>query len=424
MKKVWIGKKRYILIGTLLGLAIIFIIYILFSGYVPAVKASNLMTGIKSNNVTIKKPDATFVKSVDNFSLRLFNASKSTDGNTLISPVSVIIALSMVENGADKETLSQMSRALSGDIPLSDWNQYIHSYLSDLPNSKKSELNISNSIWYRDSDDLKIKESFLQTNADYYKASIYQAAFDNRTKNDINHWVKTNTHGLIDRVIDRIGANEIMYLVNTIFFDARWDTVYQKKNVSDMMFHNEDGSISTVRGMTSGESIYISDDKATGFMKPYYGDHYRFVAVLPHEGINLNDYMKDLSGETFYNLLNQSQSEVVETTIPKLKYNYAINLNQPLQSLGIKDAFSTNQADFSKMGESSHGNIYISEAIHKACISIDELGTKAGAVTVVGGKEGSAPMDKSIILNRPFLFAIVDTKTSLPLFMGTVTNLN
>lgn len=121
--------------------------------------------------------------------------------------------------------------------------------------------------------------------------------------------------------------------------------------------------------------------------------------------------------------INNSENTIVTTNLPKFSYDYSFEMSDALKNLGMKSAFEPIVADFSKLGKSSNGNIYISEVLHKTFISVDELGTKAGAVTKIGGKDSSMPTGKVVNLNRPFVYAIIDNSTKLPMFIGTVLDI-
>lgn len=388
-----------------------------------SVDAADLMDGFSSNVVKIKSTDDTFVKSTADFSVELFKKTITDSKNSLISPLSVLLALSMTANGADKETLSQMENVLGKDISLGDLNEYIYTYVKNLPSDNKSRLTIANSIWFRDN--LKVKKNFLQKNADYYNAAAYKSPFDGQTLVDINDWVNKNTAGMIDKIIDEISDDAVMYLINAIVFDAEWQDMYEKNNITKGGFTAIDGSKKTVDFMNSKESIYLDDGKATGFIKPYANDEYSFVALLPNENVPIGDYIGTLSGEGFLNTISQAQNIDVLATLPKFSYDYSVNMNDALINLGMTDAFSADNADFSKLAESKPGNIYIGEVLHKTFISVDERGTKAGAVTAIEVKATGMPMEQKIVrLDRPFVYAIIDNATNLPVFLGTVMSVN
>jgi len=415
------NKKLYYTLGAIVLCAIVIVTVIFTSSNIHKANASNLMNGIMGQSVKEKYSDDKFINNVTLFSYELFNKTRAKGENSLISPMSVMVALSMTANGSDHETLSQMNSVLAKDIPLEELNQYLNTYIHHLPENEKTKMRVANSIWYRDSKDLKINNSFLQTNANYYQSAIFKSPFNNQTKKDINKWVKTSTDGLIDKMVDKIDDANIMYLINTVLFDAGWEIIYENNNVGDLTFHNQDGSTSDVRGMHSMEELYIQDEKATGFMKSYYNNDYRFVALLPNEGISLDDYLNQLTGDKFIKMMKSVKHEAVVATLPKFKSDYTVTMNNALMKLGMTNAFSSDNADFSKMGSSSDGNLYIDTVFHKTYISVDELGTKAGAATKVSMNKASAQMENKVVyLDRPFFYAIIDTRTNIPIFMGTV----
>ena len=388
------------------------------------VEASDLTAGITANTVSGKAIDGQFINNTAEFSINLFKKTLSESDNSLISPLSVILALAMTANGADSETLSQMEEVLGKDIPLSDLNEYLYYYVRNLLSEDKMKLAIANSIWFRDDEErLKVEKDFLQTNADYYHASIYKAPFDQTTLDDINNWVNINTDGMIDQIIDQIDADTVMYLINAVVFDAEWQNVYNKENIYEDEFTAVDGEKHNVEFMRSVESSYLDDGNATGFVKPYYDGKYSFVTLLPNQGVSIDDYIESLSGESFIALLDNTENTPVNASLPKFSYDYEIKMNDALKALGMPEGFSPDDADFSKMGHSSIGNIYIGKVLHKTYITVDELGTKAGAVTKVEMNDEAYMETKNVVLDRPFVYAIIDNETDLPIFIGVVKNL-
>jgi serine protease inhibitor len=418
-------KKKLMLLSTLALLIIIPLNITACSAVAPKVKAKDLMEEVKPNAVNGQMVDERFINNAADFTVGLFKQSIDQQDNCLVSPISVMLALAMTANGADGETLSQMEKVLGNDIALEELNKYLRYYSNHLPNHEKSKLKIANSIWFRDDENrLMIEKDFLQKNADYYNAEIYKSPFSDQTLLDINNWVKRNTDGLIERILEEIEDDTIMYLINAIVFDAEWKVVYNKENIYQKEFTAIDGTAQMSDFMRSEESLYLDDGSATGFIKPYYDDKYSFAALLPNEGITIEDYIANLSGERLLNTINRAELAVVNASMPKFSYEYEIILNDVLKIMGMPDGFQPAKADFTKMGKSSRGNIYIGEVLHKTFISLDELGTKAGAVTKVEMKDEGAPMDLKIVtLDRPFIYAIIDNSTNLPIFIGTVVSL-
>ncbi len=360
---------------------------------------------------------------VTEFSVRLFQESREEGENTLVSPLSVLCALAMTANGARGETMAQMETLFG--MPISELNEYLYVYTQALPEGKTYQLNLANSLWIRDDGRIQVEEDFLRTNATWYDAGVYQAPFDNSTVKDINAWVSENTDGMIDHVLDRVPEETVLYLINALCFEAQWKNIYYEHQVRDGVFTTEEGDARDVELMYSNEYQYLEDDKAAGFMKFYDDEAYAFVALLPKEGVRLRDYIASLTGENLRTILSNVQDTKVETAIPKFQSEYAVEMKEILQTLGMTDAFDPVQADLSGIGETSTGLLYINQVLHKTYIAMDEQGTKAGAATVVATGEGAAPPTevKTVYLDRPFLYLIVDREAGLPVFMGTVMDI-
>lgn len=425
MKTINMKLKRALLLLLSLILLIALSLYITAcSVFVSQAAAENLMEGVKPGAVDGKKVDNRFIDNTADFTVELFKKSIDNKKNSLVSPISVMFALAMTANGADNQTLSQMEKALGKDISLDDLNEYLHYFANNLPNEEKSKLKIANSIWFRDDENrLTVEKDFLQKNADYYDSEIYKSPFSDQTLLEINNWVKTSTDGMINKILDEIKDDAVMYLINAIVFDAEWKNVYGKDDIFQGEFTSLDGAKSVTDFMRSEESLFLDDGSATGFIKPYYNEKYSFAALLPNEGVRIEEYIQNLSGEGLLNTIRNADSAVVYASMPKFSYEFEVKLNDVLKSMGMPDGFIPAKADFTRMGKSSRGNIYIGEVLHKTFISLDELGTKAGAVTKVEMKEESAPVDlKTVALDRPFVFAIIDNSTQLPVFIGTVMN--
>lgn len=350
---------------------------------------------------------------------------KSKDENVLISPLSIQLALAMTANGAAGKTKAEMEALLGGDIKLEALNEYLYTYVNSLPSGEKCKLQIANSIWFRDNENrLQVEQDFLQRNADYYGAHAYKTPFDEQTLKDINSWVEDHTDGMIDKILDRIDDDAVMYLINALVFDARWQNVYDKSAIYKGTFTNIKGEEVSVEMMHSEEMTYLQDSLATGFMKPYQDGKYSFAAMLPNEGVDIYDYISGLTSEGLLETLNKAQSGTVIATLPKFSYEYELSMNDTLKKLGMPTAFDGMSADFSRMAHSSRGNIYIGDVLHKTFIAVDELGTKAGAVTKVEMRDECALVTEWVVtLDRPFVYMIIDNETNLPVFIGTVVDI-
>ena len=412
-------KKVFISLGVaLIAIAVIVILVVVKNG--KNVSASDLMEGITANQVTETAVISEYAPALADFSVRFFKECYMNGSNQLISPLSAIYALGMTANGADGETLRQMEDAFG--ISSETLNRYLYSYISGLSRGENYKLELANSIWV-DEGLKNVKNDFLQTNADYYGADIYRLPFDESAVNDVNNWVNDKTDGMIPRIIQELSPDNVMLLINALCFDAKWETPYDEKAVRDDVFKKEDKSMVTVPFMFSSEDKYIEDEYATGFIKPYVYGKYAFVALLPNEGVSIKDYVSSLNGQKILDMLDSASNIEVHTKMPKFTAEYTILLEDVLKRMGITDAFETGIANFTRMASGEDVSLYISKVLQKTYIEVDEKGTKAAAATVVVmGNGAAAPIQeyKTVYLDRPFVYMLIDCRSNVPFFIGTM----
>lgn len=393
-------------------------------------KAVSLTDEVQAEPVDGKEMDERFVMSTADFSIELFKnsvtGSVEEGQNVLISPESVLTALAMTANGAAGDTLSEMEQVLSGngDISIEELNQYMLTYNENLTETEDVTFHIANSIWMRDSDSLCVNPEFLQTDKNYYDADAYLRPFDDSTVDEINGWVQDNTDNMIDGLLNEISDEAMMYLINAVAFEGEWEQSYEDSQINEEgAFTDAAGVSSTVTMLNSTENVYIEDAYATGFVKPYKGGQYAFMAILPEENMSLPDYISKMNGADFISMYKNSSYEEVIVKLPEFTYEYEKDLSDTLADMGMEQAFGEN-ADFSRMEET--GSLCISRVMHKTFIDVDRNGTKAAAVTSVEMKCTSAIDEeppKTVILDRPFIYAIIDTDTGLPVFIGAVNSI-
>ena len=392
------------------------------------VKASELSAGYTRAVTEAGKVTDEFKTAMADFSLALTNTTISLEkegkANHLVSPLSALICLSMLANGAGGETLAQMEAVLG--MPIDELNKALYAYTGSLYTGKDCKVSVADSIWYRDGDSFTVREEFLQTCADWYEAQQYAAPFDETTRKDINKWVDHYTDGMIDSILeDPIPAEAVMYVVNALVFDAKWEEEYEKKDILTETFTSLGGTESSVTMLRSEESRYLTVEGGFGVAKPYKGTGYCFVGLLPEEGVDIYDFAASVTGEAWVAMWEEQTRTTVYTRIPEFTYASDMNLTDSLKEMGMTHLFSSDTADLSGLGTSAMGNLYCDGVFQKTFIQVDRNGTKAAAVTwAVNKAESAAPMEpKYVYLDRPFVYAIVDTKTGLPLFVGVVTEM-
>lgn len=394
-----------------------------------AIAATDLMEGIHPNESAdssdeTKAPEgATSEEQADalaDFAVTLFQNSRS-DGVTLISPLSVSYALGMTANGARGETLSQMEQVLG--MPIDQLNESLHAYAEALPHDDDCKMSVANSLWVKQG--LNVDQGFLKTNAAWYDAGVFEAPFDETTVADINQWTSQNTDGMIDSILDQIPADAVMYLTNAIAFDATWQHPYESGQIINGTFTTQEGTGQAAEFMQSDEDLYLESANAVGFVKPYSNPSYAFAALLPNQGTSVDDLIESLDGASLRTMLEDAHYATVDAKLPKFEIESQTNMAETLAAMGMTDAFDRETADFT--GISTEENLFISRILHKAYINVDEKGTKAAAVTSTEMTGTSAMIEpeevKTVHLDRPFVYLLIDRQTNLPLFMGVIESM-
>lgn len=380
--------------------------------------ATDLMDGVKEGTPTeVQVQEETWTGMYD-FSVKLLQTTCDRGENTLVSPMSVLSALTMTANGAQGETRTQMEEILGGSV------EQLNGALAGLGQENDSPLYLANSIWFAEGGRITPNPDFLQVNADCYRAGVFEAPFDQTTVTDINRWVKEHTHGMVEEILKEIPRDTVMYLINALAFEGEWENPYENSDVWQQAFTNQEGKVQQVSMLHSEEQFYLRDDQAQGFMKCYQGGQYAFVSLLPDKGISVLDYVEGLDGQQLKALLDNPTSVPVAVTMPKFESEMEVDLQEVLKEMGMDLPFDSAQADFTDLGTSPEGNLFINQVFHKAYLEVQETGTRGGAATAVEiNCEGAfqEPADQKVVtLDRPFVYLVVDTSSMLPVFMGTV----
>ena len=400
-----------------------------FSGCASQGGATDLMADIKpsQNSNSPDQIDKNIKKEINVFSADLFKKSAENEGNIMISPISVYLALAMALNGADGETKAAMLEVLADqDLTVDMINDACRSWIGLLERTdSKTKLEIANSIWF--DQDFTPYKPFLQKNADFFNADINKLDFnDPNAPKIINKWVKEATHNTIDKIVNSINPDVVMYLINAVYFKSNWQTEFNKNNTRDRTFNTPDGPITTPFMHRLGRMTYFSINKATGVALPYADERFAYFALLPDKEMTPREWLAEQDQSLFNDLARlmvKKPKFTVQLAMPKFEVHYEDSLTGELTALGMGIAFDPDQADFSQMNEQHSKDLYISDVKHKTFIRVDEKGTEASAATSVEVQVTSAPrFDKELILDRPFLYGVMDLQTGIPLFVGIMEN--
>lgn len=400
---------------------LLLLLILLFTGLASCKK--NGVVPAKGKDLVLTPAEQQKVAADNAFTLKLFkklDSANTGSSNLFISPLSVSFAFGMLSNGSNGQTLSAIRNTMDFNGFTQDQvNSYYNNLITNLPLLDPSTtLNIANSIWYRQ--DFSVLPAFLQTNSNFYHAKVQALDFTSPSAPGmINNWVSQQTKGNIPSIIKEISPSEVMYLINAIYFKSGWKEKFDPARTVKRNFYLPDNSAVQANFMDGdiGFKRYDNND-AHIFELPYSSSKYSMVIIMPANGQPIDQFASALDSTKWNSWMHNLVYAHGELKMPKFKFNYGTDLKDALSALGMGIAFSAN-ADFT--GVNPSGQLHISYVLHKAIVDVDENGTTAAAVTVVGLSGAAAPSPPTVI-DHPFIFAIREMKTGLILFVGTVNN--
>ncbi len=380
-----------------------------------ATAAEDLLANITPRAPETRQIDQAYGLANAQFSLELLKNAYQSGETCMLSPYSVLTALAMTANGAAGQTLADFETVFG--LPMSELN----AYLAGIPEGE--ELNQGNAIWIRK--DFQVHTPFLQTVADYYDAAVRRSPFNEETRKEINAWVSEQTKDRIPELLKTLDPATKLCLVNALSFDAVWQSPYEDYQIVKRTFTAADGSEKEVDMLVGTENRYLKTENAEGFCKRYEGGRYEFFALLPEEGLAMEDFLASLSGEQLHEALESMEYTPVDTTMPKLKLECGYSLEDALVQMGLSDAF-TDFADFSAMSKTP---LKIDSVVHQVFFELDEGGTKAAAATAVIMTEAMMAepdpiVPKQVHLLRPYVMGIYDRENQTILFLGVINQVS
>jgi len=351
---------------------------------------------------------------------------KDGNKNYLISPTSIQMALGMTAAGADSGTRTEkelLSVLMPGAKSVKALNKEMAAFSGKMKNAEGVAWNVANSIWVNNNGEVTLRDSYVKDVVNYYGAELYTAPFNDKTVDAINTWVSDNTKKRIPAIISELNDEARMVLVNAVAFDGKWANEYQKDQIEkNRKFTNADGSESKVVMLSSVEERAIKLAGGLGFIRPYQGGQYSFVGILPPEGMTTEEYLTKIvsSGKNFADAYRNSLSGRVYVELPEFKTECGTDMDSVLKGLGVKRAYADGQ--FKQMVTEDSVPVTIGSVLHKAMINVNRKGTEAAAATaVIMNKATAIPVEEKeyhITLDRPFVYAIVDNATGVPVFVG------
>ncbi len=361
------------------------------------------------------------------FGLTLFDQLRreTPDQNVLVSPTSVALALAMAYNGAGGETQVAIANTLKIqglDIDqLNAGNQALTEYLTQI--DPEVALAIANSLWVNDK--LPVRDDYIQRMATNYGAEVAALDFSLPTAvQRINGWVKEHTRDRIPTIVDDLPADQLLVLVNAVYFKGAWSDAFKPALTADRPFTLASGeTIQHPLMAQNGDYLYLETDQFQAVSLPYGSESLSFEVILPKPGADLSTVAAQLDASTWQGWMNQMRSRPGTIQLPKFQFEYEANLIPALQALGMGLAFEPGKADFSGLTEIE---AFINQVRHKTFIEVNEEGTEAAASTAIGIMPTSIAMPPEdsfeMVVDRPFVAAIRDRNTGALLFVGAIVD--
>jgi serine protease inhibitor len=349
-------------------------------------------------------------------------AEEEPGSNIFISPYSASTVLQMVATGAAGTTSTEMQEALGtlgiAPVALDEANRELGHTINN--GDTNVVLNTANSVWYLNQ--FPIEWGFLKGNQDYFGAKVAGLDFTQPASADvINAWASDETHGKIDQIVTwPMDPSLKLLLANAVYFHGNWQNAFDSDYTAPGPFYLSGGGQESIPMMEQTTNFdYYATDSFQAVRLPYQGSNIAMYVFLPNPIVSLEDLLRTMSGQEWQQTVNTYFAEHPGTVVlPRFSVNYSVHLNDALQSLGMKTAF-TDEADFSKI---SSVPLRISDVKQQAVIEVNEVGTVATAVTPVTITAKAVPPDPPFMMNvnRPFLYVIEDRQAATILFMGVM----
>ena len=393
------------------------------------VKAATLYdSGGCLTQFTDTAPAADFVDGYNGFGLDLLKQLGGKKQNVFLSPASVYLALGMASNGAQGGTAADFQTVLHTQGENSDAFNRNCTALQSLMSDKSFRL--ANSIWIDSSFRKNVSDRFLKQNSTSFGATVGTLDFSSAgAPGIVNSWVKHNTAGRINSVVEKFPAKTVMAMVDTVYFKANWANQFEGGATSNGNFQTPSGE-KTVKFMHGVCPHYFEDGTLQGILLPYENGKTSMMILLPKT--NLAEMLKSLTPAALagYVKNNMKNTNTAHLSLPRVNLEYRVELSDVLKSLGLRSAFDPQQANFGGIvkadaakidAKKTGGGLYLSDVLHQTYLAVDEKGTEAAAATVIMAS-GAPPCRNVMNVDRPFLAAIVDNKTGAALFLGTIAD--
>ena len=375
----------------------------------------------KTQYIELTQEQKALVAKSNDFSFNLYRAIHAADNqkSNITSPLSVAYVLGMLNDGAAGNTAKEISQVLGFGATKQTINEYCKALIDQAPMADPSViLQIANIV--AANQDVTLEKDFKNDMQNYYSTEVASLDFSKQSSVDyLNTWCKEKSGGMIPSIIDALSPENLLVLMNAVYFKATWTEKFDEKDTKDEDFTKADGSTIKLPMMHRNAQIrYCTNDVYTGIWLPFgSGDRWSMKVLLPEEGKTIDDIVKSLTGESWEN--NLWQHAIVDIKMPRFSTKSDIMLNDMVSKLGAPSIFDPQKADFSLISKNQK-QFYVSQMKQKAAIEVNEEGTKTTAVTVSMMTGSNIVNGKGEFhANRPFMYVIQEWSSGAIFFIGT-----
>lgn len=360
------------------------------------------------------------IRASNQFGLELMSkvADSKPGENVVLSPFSASVALGMTYAGADGTTAAAMRQTLGWGAR--SRGEILNAY-RELPALLVAldagvTLRSANAIWVRET--LSVRPEFITDVRAAFDSEVRTGDFGPATVSDMNAWASQQTNGLIPKVVDELGNDLVMVLMNALYFKGSWREKFDVTRTRQVPFTTSSGARPSVPMMFQTEKMkYARQAGAQWAELPYGNTAYVMTVVLPDSGANARTWLRGLDVATYESGLVSMAEATVEFGLPKWRLKAEYQLKGPLVQMGMGVAFDAALANFDRISPDDLLLSYVKQDVY---IDVNEEGTEAAAVTQVGISVTSAPMRPVMVLDRPFLFFIRERLGGTVLFSGLI----
>lgn len=364
----------------------------------------------------------------ETFQFELFKklAKNKAQSNLLVSPYSVEMAMAMTSMGASGTTFDGISSALElGDSKNEIGASALKSMKSLTAADPDTDFKIVNSLF--GNREVKFSKTFISSVKSQFQGESISLDFAAKDSiNKINNWVKEKSAGKIPSILNKVEQTAKLYLVNAIYFKSSWQEPFDPKLTTRKDFYpNQEKAVQVPMMVADRKNFkYFSNFELECLRLPYKNGRYSLFLILPSPNSSLEELETNLNEITWEKWLRSLNERPGKVTMPKFKISDNMKLKAPLSAMGMSDAFSSFKADFGGMVEKgSKTDLFLSEVFHKTFIEVNERGSEASAATAAEASAKSLHFETGpfeMILDRPFVYALHDSKTNKILFLGHV----